>query len=106
MSETNPFARAVLAGFVGVRQIATLAAIVERPGLSVRDHAAKLNLNKPSINRACSALLDDGLIARGLSGRDKRLCILNPTIKGRRLIASVLQEPVNVAQSNVESAAG
>ncbi len=101
--EGSALFRAVKLGFVEVRQVALLAAIVDRPGLSVRDYADRVGVAKPSVTRAMTALQSQGLIHRKQAENDRRLCILTPTGLGKQMIGEMFLEETQC--SNGASAA-
>ncbi len=90
--ENSPIMRAVAYGFFEVRQVALLCAIVERPGLSVRDYSDQLGITKPCVTRAITTLEAQGYIKRSQSPHDRRLLVLNPTAEGCDAVEEVMQE--------------
>lgn len=70
-------------GIEAIRAIRVLLAIIERPGLSVREYSKTLSLTPPAITRHCSNLVDQGWIDRQTDHSDRRLVVLTPTRMGK-----------------------
>lgn len=86
----HPIYRAIRAGFLEVRQLGLLIAVVREPGLSTRDYAARLAVSKPVITRASDALCLMELTENAKAPNDKRLRLLQPTARGRTLITEIV----------------
>jgi DNA-binding MarR family transcriptional regulator len=71
---------------ITMRQIGALGVIVENPGCSVRELAAKLGVNRPAMSRALSGLKQMGFVQKTKSKKDRRLVSAQATAKGRAFV--------------------
>lgn len=86
----HPIYRAVRCGFLEVRQLALLMAVVREPGLSVRDYAARICVPRHVVSRACSVLIEQDLVTGGKVDDDLRLRVLKPTGRGRDAVLEIV----------------
>ena len=70
-----------------VREVALLAYLGVRPGLSVKEYAAALNVQKPVITRAVDRLERDGLVHRHNATSDGRKVAIHATAAGCLMLA-------------------
>jgi DNA-binding MarR family transcriptional regulator len=96
--DEHPFMLAVRAGLHEIRHAALLLCMVEEPGLSVRDYAERLGVTKPVISRGLRALEDFGFATRRGTKEDRRLCLMFPTDRGRRVLTQIAGGEVNAGQ--------
>lgn len=75
---------------LSVSQLRILALVSTRPGLSVSDVSAALEVNASNASRACDRLVGMGLLERGVSATDRRQVELQLTTAGSRLVGDVL----------------
>lgn len=70
-----------------VREVALLAEIAARHGLSVKHYATALNVQKPVVTRAMARLERDGLARRHIVTTDRRMAAFHATAAGRKMLA-------------------
>jgi DNA-binding MarR family transcriptional regulator len=67
-------------------QLFVLRALVERPGLSVRELVASTLTNQSTVSEVVGRLIARGLVVRQAAPDDRRRAILNPTAAGRAAV--------------------
>jgi DNA-binding MarR family transcriptional regulator len=94
--DAHPFIRAMRAGIVEVRHATLLYHLVEEPGLPMRDYADLLEVSKPVVTRGLKVLEGLGYAVRKSTKEDRRLCLMFPTKRGRKVLAT--KEKLNGAK--------
>lgn len=75
---------------VSMRGLAVMCMVEQAPRQSVRDLAAALELNKPSVTRAAQALREMGLVEVSREGvSDERLVAISLTAAGREALQAL-----------------
>ena len=72
-----------------------IAHLAREDAISVRDIAARVDMDKPKITRAAQRLELAGLVSKKTDAQDRRLVMLALTAKGRRLYSQI--EPLALA---------
>lgn len=75
---------------LSLRQLCALIHVNDRPGVSVRDLAAALEVSKPAITRALDRLGELDLAHRTASKEDRRLVCVRATTKGVSLLHRIV----------------
>ncbi len=66
-----------------------IAHLARENAISVRDIAARVDMDKPKITRAAQRLEQAGLVSKKIDAQDRRLVMLALTSKGRRLYGEI-----------------
>src|SRR5690349_2118851 len=74
---------------LSLQQWAILACIAERPGLSVKDIAARLSILRSRTSLSVDELVAAGLVARDKDSADRRLVRLTLTPSGEKLLRRI-----------------
>jgi MarR family 2-MHQ and catechol resistance regulon transcriptional repressor len=77
---------------ISVSQCHALEALGEAGELTMGALAARMRLSVSTMTRVVDQLVTHGLVRRGESGEDRRVCCVKPTSRGRELLARVSSE--------------
>lgn len=73
-------------------QLRVLVLVATRDGLNLSDVAAALRVHPSNATRICDRLVDGGLLSRHQAADDRRQLRLVLTVRGRRLVRSVMRD--------------
>jgi DNA-binding MarR family transcriptional regulator len=81
-------------------ELAVLRAVMDRPGRSVSEVAAVINMHSSNVSTAVRSLMERGLLDKQADPRDRRVSLLQPTARAhteRDAIENVIARSVSAA---------
>lgn len=89
--DAHAFLRSFLPRTLTLREVCLLGAVVDQPGVGVKEMAALMRVSKPTISRATDRLAKDKLLKRKQSAVDRRAVEITATLSGIKLWSAALE---------------